>query len=69
MSKISDERKIKDAAMGELQTEKRGSRRIKKTVLHKKSQPEEELELFIMKNSSILESGRKSNLATHNSKD
>jgi hypothetical protein len=40
VSKISEERKIKDAAMGELQTEKRGSRRIKKTVIDKKSQPE-----------------------------
>jgi len=40
VSKISDETKIKDAAMGEVQTEKRGSRRIKKTVIHEKSQPE-----------------------------
>jgi hypothetical protein len=37
VSKISAERKIKDAAMGELQTEKRGSRRIKKAVIHEKS--------------------------------
>jgi hypothetical protein len=40
VSKISDERKIKAAAMGELKTEKRGTRRIKKTVIHEKSQPE-----------------------------
>jgi hypothetical protein len=30
VAKILDEIKIQDAAMGELQTEKRGSRRIKK---------------------------------------
>jgi hypothetical protein len=37
VSKISDERKIKDAAMGELQTEKRGSRRIKKMSFMRKA--------------------------------
>jgi len=39
VSKISDARKIKDAAMGELKTEKRGSIRIRKMSFMTKYSP------------------------------